>query len=142
MIDEGMARSWWISKRNLELAQEAFDENQTRLVEAMKKEGQRHISVADDEFVVSGTLVEGVRVKIDEAKLKKALGGQLWMWVAKTVLDKAKLEKAMAEGKIDPNTVAAVSEEVDVKPYVKASVSKSVAKVRRKSPAAKKVGVS
>lgn len=89
------------------------------LVAAMKKEGTTTLKCRDDKDAITGTLVEATRVLIDEDRLKKNLGARMWDRVTKKVLDKPKLEDAIARGDVDPNVVAQCSEVKANRPYVK-----------------------
>jgi hypothetical protein len=127
--------------------------SEARLIEAMHKAGQKTVSaVLADGEAVKGTLVEPQSVVIDEERLKKAVGASMWKKVTKTVLDKTKLEAAVAIGEIDQNTVAAVSTLKDIKASVRVSgtfnpaeVAKTLAEVTirdasgRVKPAAKRL---
>lgn len=102
-------------------AQDVVDA-ETRLIEAMHKAGQKTVStVLPDGEAIKGTLVEPQTVVIDEDRLKNAIGAAKWKKVTKTVLDKAKLEAAVAIGEIDQNTVASVSTLKDIKASVRVS---------------------
>jgi hypothetical protein len=120
-------------------ADELVESLTAQLVEAMKVEGQQSLKVRDDENAITGTLVEAIRIVIDEARLKKELGAQKWGKVTKQVLDKPKLEDAITKGEVDPNVVAICSEEKANKPYVKVTAKALVQRTRKPSEAARRV---
>lgn len=99
----------------------------------------KSVTVIDGADKITVTKVEGTRIVIDEPKLKKSLGAAVWNRITKAVLDKEKLENEVAVGHIDPNVVAAASEEKPVKPYLKPTVKEGVVRVRRQTEAAKKI---
>lgn len=88
----------------------------------------------------AATLVEAARIVIDEERLKKALGADLWNKVTKRVLDKSALEDQMAQGVVDPVVVAQCSDEKPNKPYLRIGASKSQAPTIKKALAAKPQG--
>lgn len=105
-----------------ESAKKSYDAKQEELVQAMRAVGQKTATVSlPDEQAIKGTLVEGTRITIDEARLKQALDAKMWKKITKEVLDTTKLEAAVALNEVDANVVAACSTEKDVKPYVKIS---------------------
>lgn len=99
------------------------------LIVALEKKGQKTISANNGDL--TGTLVKGSVITIDEDALKKALGATLWKKVTKQVLDKERLEAHIVTGDVDPNVVASVSAEKDRKPYIRVSGT-----FRPKKPAA------
>lgn len=103
--------------------QEALEAARDQLVTAMQKLGAKSTSVQLPDKLVKGTLIEVSRIVINEPALKKKIGAEMWNKVTKRVLDKPKLEAAMALGEVDPNTVASVSEEVPNKPYIRLNIS-------------------
>lgn len=110
-----------LKNRAKEIAHD-IGEAESRLIESMHKAGQKTTSVSlPSGDTVKGTLVEPQTVVIDEDRLKKALGAKQWAKVTKTVLDKVKLEAAVALGDIDTPTIASVSTIKDIKPSVRVS---------------------
>lgn len=95
-------------------------EIQTRLVEAMEARNLDKASATlEDGTSIKGTLVKAERVIIKEDDLKANIGSAKWKKVTREVLDKAKLEAAVAMGIVDADDVAAASEIVQNKPFVK-----------------------
>jgi hypothetical protein len=88
-----------------------------RVVEALEQSGRSTVTAQG----VKGTLVKASTVVIDPDKLKGDLTAAMWKRVTKQVLDKEMLEAHVATGDIDPNVVAAASEEKFSKPYIKVS---------------------
>jgi hypothetical protein len=126
-----------LAKDKLATAEEDVQELQKALVEDMKKTGDFKVRTAVGGESITGTLVEASRIVVDEPGLKKALGAARWGKVTKAVLDKDKLEHEIAAGGIDPNVVAAHSEEVPNKPYIRITARKAVRRVRKVSAARK-----
>lgn len=89
------------------------------IMATMTKAGQKTATLTVAGATMKATVVAGQRVVIDEGKIKSALDPKTWKKVTRVVLDKDKLEAAVALGEVDTNTVAACSEVKDVKPYVK-----------------------
>lgn len=146
-----LLRKFAQAKREAEQAETIMRDVQAQLVEIMESEGVKSKTVASGSDDVTGTVVRGSRVVIDEARLKKELGAPLWKQCVKEVLDKGKLEANVATGKVDKNIVAQCSEVLDNKPFVKLSIKSDVrqleaedikapTKPRKKSAAAKKMG--
>lgn len=67
---------------------------------------------------VTGKAVHSTRSDLDEQKLKKALGAQLWRRVTVEKVDKKLLESNIAAGTIDGVVVSSCMEEYPIKPYV------------------------
>jgi hypothetical protein len=126
------------AKVEAEAASNRVEELQAALIEEMKATGDPTVHTQLGGEAITGTLVEATRIKVDEAKLAKTLGADLWNKVTKKVLDKEKLEQQIAAGKVNPTDVAAVSEELPNKPYVKVT-AKEVKRTRTKSAAAEAV---
>lgn len=92
-------------------------ETECLLIEALEKKGQKSVTANNGD--ITGTLVKGSTISIDEEKLKKSLGAALWKKVTKQVLDKERLEAHIVTGDVDANVVAAASTEKDRKPFIK-----------------------
>lgn len=92
----------------------------------MDEIGLKSFSYDDGEgHTVKGTRVQATRLEFDQPQLKKAVGAAQWNKITVRVLDTGLLEDAIAEGRIDPVKVAACSDEIKNKPYVKLSSKKS-----------------
>ncbi len=119
-------------------AEAAVEETQSKLIDIMQKHNMTKIVGAiDGADTVTATLVEVSRVVIDPQKLKKGLGASLWNKVTKRVPDKGLIEAGIAAGEVDPNIVAAASEEVPNRPHIRISARRApsfgkVTKYRRK----------
>ena len=85
------------------------------LVQIMQEHGVKSVTGTE----AKGTLIEGTRIVIDEAALKKRLGAGMWDKITKQVIDKEKLEARIAVGDIPATAVAVCSEEFPNKPYVR-----------------------
>lgn len=114
----------YAAKQQLDEAQRQHADVERRLL--MHVDESVKTIVAD---TITATVIRGSRLIIDEDRLKKQLGATIWNKITQKVLDKQRLEAAIALGDIDPNTVAMVSEERQNKPYFKFKVQeKSVTK--------------
>lgn len=97
-------------------------EAEARLIGSLRQDGQKTASVViPSGDAIKCTLVEPQTTVIDEERLKKSVQGTTWKKITKTVLDKEKLEAAVAIGMIDLNVVAAVSTIKDIKASVRLS---------------------
>lgn len=119
-----------LKERQKDLAEQVF-EAEKRLIDALESKGQKSVSANNGDL--TGTLVKGSTITINEESLKKALGAGLWKKVTKQVLDKERLEAHIVTGDIDPNVVAQHSTEKDRKPFIKVT-----GQFRPKKGAAKK----
>jgi len=90
-----------------------------RIIASLNRKGQKTVSTKINGAEVKGTIVAPQRVVIDEQKVRNALDAKMWRKVTRLVLDKDKLEAAVAIGDVDANVVAQCSEIKDTKPYVK-----------------------
>lgn len=116
------------------------------VIRDLEEREQKSITVEDDNGVkITATIVAGSSEVINVDMLKKTLGAAAWNKITSTVLDRKKLEDAMARKDIDPLIVAQCSETVPKKPYVKISentakaVTPTVKRGKAKSDAARKV---
>lgn len=91
---------------------------EVQLASLMQEWGITTASVEVDGIQITGTLVAGSTMAIDEDRLKRALGATKWQSVTSRVLDKAKLEDAIARNLIDATVVAQCSVETPRRPYV------------------------
>ena len=112
------------TKVTLDTYEQMKKDQQADLVQEFKDGGFKSHSVAADGMKVTGTLVEPERVKIDEERLKKAVGTEVWNRITSRTLDKKKLEALLALGEIDPNVVASCSE-TSVSPYIKIAMKET-----------------
>lgn len=112
------------TKANLDVLEARKKEEQAELVAQFKDKGTKSYSVEADGFRVTGTLVEPERIKIDEERLKKAVGAEVWNRISTKTLDKKKLEALLALGEIDANVVASCSES-SVSPYIKIAMKET-----------------
>lgn len=103
-------------KRELE---DSISEIQAAGIKSLKTLGQKSIGFDYDDSKVTGTLVQPTSLIIDETKLKKRVGAKVWRKITKPILDREKLETAIAEGLVTPQTVAACSSEEPKSPYIR-----------------------
>jgi len=96
-----------------------LDGVECQLAALMKEWGITTTSVTEGSLKITGTLVESTGLTIDEERLKRAVGATKWQGITSRVLDRAKLEDAIAKGTIDPTLVAECSQETPRRPYVK-----------------------
>ena len=94
---------------------------QEELVGIMQNDGRKTATVPNQAGTgdLSITLVEGSTMVLDEAKLKVALGAQMWNKVTTRVLDRKKLDAFVASGEINPLVIARASSEKPRTPFVK-----------------------
>lgn len=128
------------AKVDAEAAKERVLELEASLIAELHGQGLTSIHTQIGGETITGTLVEATRILIDEPRLQKSVGALTWAKITKRVLDKPRLEAAMAKGDVDPAVVAAASEEVPNKPYVKVT-AKDVRRVRTQSSAARKTKI-
>jgi len=72
----------------------------------------------------TATLVESSTIRIDEAELQRSLSTDQWQSVIKVSVDQKLLEHAVATGVVPIDIVAAVSEEVPKRPYLRFSAGR------------------
>lgn len=101
-----------------------ISDTQTAVMEIMHSHG---LASHDCGSGVKITLVEPVRVVIDEARLKKSLGARLWGKITRQVVEKKLLEACIAVGEIDANVVAACADEVPSTPHIRVSHGRAAA---------------
>jgi hypothetical protein len=75
-------------------------------------------SAMDGDVEISATIVEPTTLKIDEEKLRVALGDRYQQYT-KVVFDPKLLEDAVARGEVDAKVVAKCSEVVAKSPYIR-----------------------
>jgi hypothetical protein len=75
------------AKVEAEAASNRVEELQAALIEEMKATGDPTVHTQLGGEAITGTLVEATRIKVDEAKLAKTLGADLWNKVTKKVLE-------------------------------------------------------
>jgi hypothetical protein len=98
-------------------AQEKVDALKADLLAALGEEGGKAKVSLPDGHSISASIVQGSSVRIDEDRLRKAVGAVVWGKITTRVLDKRKLDAFIASGEVKPVTVAKVSEEVPTAPY-------------------------
>lgn len=96
-------------------------ELQDSIVEILDSVEQKSLVVELEDRSVKATKIQAVRTTIDESSLKKSLGDKIWLKVSVRVLDKKRLEAAIAHGEVDPLVVAECSTETESAPYIKLS---------------------
>jgi hypothetical protein len=97
----------------------------SRLLPAMQDLGMtrsRLKNFSDDESAIV-SIKQRETMKIDERRLKKAIGAQAFNKLTTPVLDEAKLEAAISEGRLDPAMVAACADE-HITPYLEVRFTK------------------
>jgi uncharacterized protein YciI len=100
-------------------AEARMRECQTELIDEMENQGRTTVEYDG----TKGALVRGVRLDIDQDKLRKSVGAKLWEKITTRVLDKKLLESAVALGDVDPVVVAQATEERAIAPYVRITES-------------------
>lgn len=95
----------------------AVFEQESLVVDLMDMMGQKSFSRNN----MRATVVKSETAVVNEVGLAKALGAKTWNKITKKVLDKSKLEKALADGEIDVNVVSQHTEMRPRKPFVRIS---------------------
>lgn len=138
-LSEALAR-FGQARMQRDAAEAEYADAQEDLVKLMGKQVS-----ATGKFVYEGdiheikaTVVAGTRIITDEPALKKKLGARVWDRVTTKKLDKAKLEDAIATGEVDATVVAACSEEIPNKVYIRPTI-KRMFKQRKPSSASRHV---
>ncbi len=103
-----------------QLGEEASDAQRELLV-LMARDNDDSFKFTDPK---TGSRFSVVRVSpkslvIDELKLRKKVGAEMWRKISRSVLDRPKLDAALKGGSISPRTLAQVSTEKDGTEYVK-----------------------
>lgn len=114
-----------LAKTNRELtnAKARVDDLKAKvLAELEANDVTTHNIKRQDGTSITVTRVQAHSLVFDDARLRASLTATQWNSITKKVLDRAKLEKAVAEQEIDPMVVANASTEVAGKPYVKITV--------------------
>lgn len=120
---EELAREYAQVKADLDDLQERKRELQSQLIAVFRERKRRRVQVGfTDEYDATATLVEPSRVQVDEDRLKRALGSDVWRRVSTPKLDRDKLEQAINSGEVDASIVAECSYDTG-SPYVKAVFS-------------------
>lgn len=104
-------------------ANAAVKELQSELLELLAQHRRKSYSVPRGNHIFKATRVSSSRTSVNEEGLKKELGARLFNKATKRVLDKAKLEKMMDEGQVDPMIVGKHVVVKDSNPYIKISKS-------------------
>jgi hypothetical protein len=117
-------RAWLHTKWALDKAKDLEAPAKSVMLAQWDAEPERKTLELDvDGMTVRATIVRGSTVKVDPAKLKKAIGGPAYAKLCSLQFDPAKLEAALAMGEVAPTVVAACSDEISKAPYVKATIS-------------------
>lgn len=119
-IQDKLVRLLEIKQKRAALDEE-YSTLENEVIALMDKIGEKTATVSDESGALTGTVVRGSTLQINEDGLRKALGAKLWAKVTKRVIDKKKLEAFTVTGEISPMVVAAHSEEKQSKPYVRLS---------------------
>ena len=106
------------AKRAAEAAAEQLAKAQHELVELLASREQKSIQSDVNGLRMQVTVASAERVRYDEAALKKALGARTFNAVSKRVLDRGRLDQAVAEGKVDITVVAQYATITKSAPYV------------------------
>ena len=93
---------------------------QSEIIDFIKGKGNKTMSAEDTKGVtVTATVVESTSIAIDEARLKKAVGAQVWKKITTPRLDDKLLEQAIQSGEVDVNVVAQCTTETPRSPYLR-----------------------
>lgn len=107
--------------------EERFKLIELPIIELMQKVGQKRVSWQEDGIEYFAEWKQAEVEVIDSDKLKKMLGAKEYTKLCTPMLDKAKLENAMATGEVSPHLVAACSTPQKRKPYLQFPKEKKVA---------------
>lgn len=119
-----------VAKSAAKRAEEEWRAMQPGLIDLFRKAKSASVTVSVDADEVhkvgfqrlTGTLVEGSTVVVNQERLKKLLGSARWSKVTTPTLDMAKLEAAVASGLITAEEVAECSDEVPKAAYIRVTV--------------------
>lgn len=117
IITDALAKLW-LTRQTFNEVEAEHKEAKETAVEAFQKAGQGKAEVIVEDRRITGTLVEGESLVLDEASLLEALTDEQRDAVTKVVLDKDKLEAAVKLGIVDEDTVTAHSELKPRQPYI------------------------
>lgn len=121
---EALLADFYACKHMLDEAKRLVDDAQKRLVSEMDTAGETTIAFEnEDGHTISGTLVKATRVVMDDEALQEMLTDEQWDKITTPVLDKSRLEAAVAMQIVSADTVAAASEVRENKPFIKMTVS-------------------
>lgn len=121
--EENLRRIAALKRKAAEIA-EQISERQDQLMSQMEELGVDSVDFKDDESDahITGTIVRGTIVTMDEPALKKKLGATVWNKISTAMLDKKKLDVAIQNGSVSETDVAASAVIKAKKPYIKVSI--------------------
>lgn len=97
----------------------ALEERRRKRQNELVQELRARDETAAESVSFKATLVEPERTVIDEVALADDLSPEQWESISRRVMDKAKLEAAVANGEVDMDIVVAHTEFVPTTPYIK-----------------------
>ena len=119
-----LAREYANLRFNEKEAEAKRKEYGQEVLEVMQRTATPKVKVDFDEATDATVAVKHREtVKIDEDRLKKALGAKVFNKLTTPVLDEAKVEAAIKLGEVDPNVVEACLE-TTTRPYLEARFTK------------------
>jgi len=118
-INEELVLEWQVADATFKAAKERFDKVTNELAQEMLVQEIKSdlVCVRGDDYKV--TVVQGETTRVDDDGLKKAMGAVKFRRVTKTKVDTKLLEKAVKDGLVDIDTVAAFVSITPNKPFVK-----------------------
>ena len=121
--EENLRRIAALKRKQAELA-EQVSQRQDELMMQMEEMGVESVDFKDEETDahITGTIVRGTIVTMDEPALKKKLGATVWNKISTAMLDKKKLDVAIQNGSVSETDVAASAVIKAKKPYIKVSI--------------------
>lgn len=105
-------------------AQEARKRQGKETLELLQENGRSKVTISfDDEQDVAVAVKVRQNNRIDEDRLKKALGAKVYNKLTTPILDESKIEAAIRLGEVDPNIVESCIETLET-PYLEARFTK------------------
>jgi len=104
--------AWKAAKRDAETEIKRLE---SELIEALESQGKSKVVT----HRATATVVRATRLHIDEERLRQQVDDDTWGRITRQVVDRDKLESAVALDLVNPEVVADCTEERPNKPYVK-----------------------
>jgi hypothetical protein len=101
-MDEDLFEALVLLKEDRDHAEERYRAAQQKLVDHLERQRRKSVMVNNKKF----TVVIAERTVIDEDGLKKDIGAVAWKRFTIPKLDRRLLERAIADGSLDPVVVA------------------------------------
>jgi len=121
--EENLRRIAALKRKQSQIA-EQIDKRQAELLEQMDAAEITKLEYRDEDedVLITGTLVRGETVTMDETALKKKVGASVWNKISTSMLDRKKLDVAIQAGDVSETDVAASAVIKQRKPFVKVTL--------------------